>query len=233
MFKFKKFSIFQENTPMKVCTDSCLFGALIDAKNHQKILDIGTGTGLLTLMLAQKSEFLNLTAVEIDENAVKDASLNIANSPFSKQIKIANKSIQEFTKASKEKFDLIVSNPPFFQNNLKSPKEEINLAHHNSSLSFEDLALSLHNLISEDGKIWILLPPFEMNGFLKICTKYQLFLNKKYGVKHDETKPIFREIIELSRQENLNPAYSEINIYENKQYSPIFVKLLKDYYLIF
>ena len=94
---------------MKVCTDSCFLGALIHVKNHQKVLDIGTGTGLLTLMLAQKSEYLNLTAVEIDENAVKDARLNIANSPFAKQIKIENKSIQECTKASKEKFDLIVT----------------------------------------------------------------------------------------------------------------------------
>ncbi len=218
---------------MKVCTDSCLFGALIDVKNHQKALDIGAGTGLLTLMLAQKSEYLSLTAVEIDENAIKDATLNVHNSPFSKQIKIEKKSIQEFTKSNAEKFDLIVSNPPFFQNNLKSPKGEINLAHHNTSLSFEDLVFSLDNHIAQDGKVWILLPPFEMKGFLKICTKYQLFLNKKYSIKPHETKPVFREIIELSRQENIKPASSEINIYENNQYSPIFVKLLKDYYLIF
>jgi tRNA1Val (adenine37-N6)-methyltransferase len=233
MFKFKKFSIYQDNTAMKVCTDSCLFGALIDVKNHQKALDIGAGTGLLTLMLAQKSKNLSLTAVEIDENAVKDATQNIFNSPFSKQIKIEKKSIQEFTESSAEKFDLIISNPPFFQNNLKSPKVEINLAHHNTSLSFEELVFSLDNHISQDGKVWVLLPPFEMKGFLKICTKYQLFLNKKYSIKHQETKPVFREIIELSRQENTKPACSEINIYENNHYSPIFVKLLKDYYLIF
>ena len=218
---------------MKVCTDSCLFGALIDVKNHQKALDIGAGTGLLTLMLAQKSKDLSLTAVEIDDNAVKDATFNISNSPFLKQIKIVKKSIQEYTESNPEKFDLIVSNPPFFQNNLKSPKGEINLAHHNSSLSFKELVFSLDKHLSQDGKIWILLPPFEMKSFLKICTKYQLFLNKKYSIKHQETKPIFREIIELSRQENTKPACCEINIYENNQYSPIFVKLLKDYYLIF
>ena len=233
MFQFKQFTINQENAAMKVCTDACLFGAFIPIKNHKNALDIGAGTGLLSLMLCQKSSELKITAVELDEHAILDAKQNISESIFKNQIELIHSSIQDFTKETEEKFDLIVTNPPFFQNNLASPDEKRNKALHASTLSFEELSASISQLITSKGDAWVLLPPFEMELFQKIAEKASLFLNKKVEIKHNEKKPIFRNF-GLFRKENTNNiVVQEINIYENGQYSPIFVELLKDYYLIF
>jgi tRNA1Val (adenine37-N6)-methyltransferase len=218
---------------MKVCTDSCLFGALIEANNHQLALDIGTGTGLLSLMIAQKNENLKITALEIDGNAIIDASANIKNSIYGSQIQLIHQSLQDYTPTAKDSFDLIFTNPPFYQNNLKSDKTSKNIAHHADTLTFNDLADSLEKLLSENGTIWVLLPPFEMQKFLEISEQKGLFEVKKYLVKHNESKPVFREIVVLQRTKTHSSEISTINIYENHQYSPIFVELLKEYYLIF
>lgn len=218
---------------MKVCTDSCLFGALVSVENKQRVLDIGCGTGLLSLMLAQKSKNLQITAIEIGEDAVLDASENIQESRFRNQISLVHQSVQDFSKKSEEKFDLIVCNPPFYQNNLKSEISSKNIAHHADELTFSDLTDSTDQLLTPGGSIWILLPPFEMNTFLKLSSEKGFFPKRKYLVKHNENKPVFREIVELQRTKTEQVEISAINIYENHQYSPIFVELLRDYYLIF
>jgi tRNA1Val (adenine37-N6)-methyltransferase len=157
MFRFKHFIIKQERAAMKVCTDSCLFGSLIDSENIKNALDIGCGTGLLSLMVAQKNLKIQITALEIDQNAVFDAAENIHESPFLNQITLHHQTVQDFAKKSNEKFDLIFCNPPFFQNNLKSDKIEKNIAHHAETLTFDDLAESIDVLLEEKGSAWILL----------------------------------------------------------------------------
>jgi tRNA1Val (adenine37-N6)-methyltransferase len=233
MFNFKRFTVKQERAAMKVCTDSCLFAALVSVENKQQILDIGCGTGLLSLMLAQKKQALKITAIEINAEAVLDASENIQDSPFSDQISLVHQSVQDFSKKSEEKFDLIVCNPPFYQNNLKSDKSSKNIAHHADELTFNDLAHCLNQLLTPDGSAWLILPPFEMNSFLKLSLENGFFPKRKYLVKHSENKPVFREIVELQRIKTERVEISTINIYENHQYSLIFVELLRDYYLIF
>lgn len=233
MFRFKQFTIIQENAAMKVCTDACLFGALIEAGDQKKILDIGTGTGLLALMLAQKNRESEIVAVEIDRNAVSDATANFHNSPYSLQIQLVADSIQAFSENEHGKFNCIVSNPPFFQNNLKSSDLSKNNALHNQSLSLPELAQIIAKLLEKDGKTWILLPPYEMTIFQELTMKDGLFLQKEYCVKHNPEKEIFRKI-GCFGFENFEPMETEtIHIYENEVYSTRFAQLLKDYYLIF
>ncbi|MBP6620609.1 MAG: methyltransferase [Leadbetterella sp.] len=233
MFRFKQFVIKQERAAMKVCTDSCLFGSLIASENKKNALDIGCGTGLLSLMLAQKSNEVQITSLEIDQNAVLDANENIQESPFANQITLLHQSVQDFSKKSNDKFELIVCNPPFYQNNLKSDKIDKNIAHHAEALSFNDLSECIDILLEENGSAWILLPPFEMREFLSLIEERKLYVTKRHEVRHNENKPVFRVIVELKRTKAILEEISVINIYENKQYSPIFVELLNDYYLIF
>lgn len=233
MFRFKKFFVSQEHAGMKVCTDSCLFGSLISTENKTNALDIGAGTGLLGLMLAQKNQNLKVTAIEIDGLAVLDATKNIEESPYNDQIQLIHQSIQGFVKSSTQKFDLIVSNPPFYQNNLRSNRLEKNMACHAESLTFDELANVIENLLSESGSAWIMLPPYEMQDFLKKSIEKKFYINRKYLVKPNEVKPVFREIVELTWSKVQETKVAEINIYENQHYSPIFAELLKDYYLIF
>jgi tRNA1Val (adenine37-N6)-methyltransferase len=233
MFRFKHFIIKQERAAMKVCTDSCLFGSLIPSENIKNALDIGCGTGLLSLMVAQKNPEMHIMALEINQNAVLDATENIQGSSYSNQITILNNSVQEFAKKSNNKFDLIFCNPPFYQNHLKSDKLEKNIAHHAETLTFNDLAECIDILLKEKGSAWILLPTFEMREFISIMKEKKLYVSKRFEVRHNENKPIFRVIVELKRTEAILEEISIINIYENNQYSPIFVELLKDYYLIF
>lgn len=233
MFRFKQFVIKQERAAMKVCTDSCLFGSLIASENKKNALDIGCGTGLLSLMLAQKNQEIQITALEIDQNAIFDATENIQESPFSNQITLHHQSVQDFAKKSDDKFDLIICNPPFYQNNLKSDKIDKNIAHHAETLTFNELAECIDILLEKNGSAWILLPPFEMQQFIILLEERRLYVSKRFEVRHNENKPIFRIIVELKRTKANLEEISLINIYENNQYSPIFVELLKDYYLIF
>ena len=233
MFRFKHFIIKQERAAMKVCTDSCLFGSLIVSENIKNALDIGCGTGLLSLMVAQKNLESQITALEIDQNAVLDAAENIHESPFANQITLHHQTVQDFAKKSNKKFDLIFCNPPFYQNNLKSDKIDKNIAHHAETLTFNELAECIDILLEEIGSAWILLPPFEMREFISIVEEKRLYVSKKFEVRHNENKPILRVIVKLKRTKAILEEISLINIYENNQYSPIFVELLKDYYLIF
>lgn len=166
MFQFKQFTIHQELCAMKVCTDSCLFGALIDIQTTDSVLDIGTGTGLLSMMLAQKG-VLHIDAIELDVPAAKQAYQNVSDSMFKNQVSIYNHSIQEYARQSDKKYSLIISNPPFFTNSLKSSNDEKNAAHHSTTLSADDLMQAIQTLLSKEGIAWLLLSPYELNVFQK------------------------------------------------------------------
>jgi tRNA1Val (adenine37-N6)-methyltransferase len=235
MFKFKQFTINQENTAMKVCTDSCLFGAIVPAEKTQNILDIGTGTGLLALMLAQKNKDARITAIEIDNGACKDAAKNFENSFFCNQIKLVNERIQDFSESTEAKFDLIVCNPPFYQNKLKSPKAEKNIAHHATQLSFEDICTVINKLLIKEGSFWILLPPNEMENFSAIASKNKILTQEMITIRHNKNKEVLRQIGKYGFQENKANHSNEIEIRNltNNEYSERYVALLKEYYLIF
>lgn len=230
-FKFKQFTIWQDQTAMKVCTDACILGAFVEVKNTKRILDIGAGTGLLSLMAAQRSE-AQIEAVEIDESAYNQAVKNVSESIFKDKIKVINKNIVDF---ESDKFDLIVSNPPFYQNSLQSPDGQVNKALHSTELSFEKLTQSVNRLLDDEGRFVVLLPSFETNEFIKVAQKNNLFLHHQLTIRHDQSKPIFRVISTFKKTQVLDYQVDSLVIWQEnaKVYSDEFKALLKEYYLIF
>lgn len=216
---------------MKVCTDSCVLGAWVDTGAARTILDIGTGTGLLALMLAQKSGAL-IDAVEVESSAAKQAAENFHNSPWSERLTLVSTSIQMYSMEANRRYDLMVCNPPFFENSLKTGKEATDQARHASRLSMQELWAAVHLLLEEEGVFWLLLPEQEMinteayayreHGFQK---KYQL------GVRDQAKGKIIRKVVCFKRglQECVNEA---LTIRESDgSYSEAFVEKLSPYYL--
>lgn len=217
---------------MKVCTDSCTLGALADPKHATNILDIGTGTGLLALMMAQKTRKTNIVAVEIDPAASMEAQENFRNSPWRERLRIVNMPIQQFY--PKEPFDFVISNPPFFEKSLKSSDPSKNIAHHNLSLNFSGLSIKISTLISPSGEAWILLPPHEMGLFRKHMVSVSLYPDKTYYLKNFRHSPPFRLICRFKKHPDQTVESKEVVIWEKQQaYTDEFRTLLKDYYLIF
>ncbi|MCF0054460.1 tRNA1(Val) (adenine(37)-N6)-methyltransferase [Dyadobacter sp. CY356] len=234
-FKFKQFTINQDKSAMKVCTDACVFGAWADVEKAERILDIGAGTGLLSLMVAQRNREAKITAVEIDKDAFLQATENAGNSPFKSQIEVFNTAIQDFLPS--EKFDCIITNPPFFQSDLKSPDAKINLAHHADSLSFEDLLTAIKRLLQPNGKWNILLPVDEGLVFQSLAENSGWKLRRELTLYHQKGKKPFRKLMSFQSIESadIGQLIAELFIYEEdgKTFHPEFRKLLKDFYLQF
>lgn len=234
-FKFKQFTINQDKSAMKVCTDACVFGAWVDVENVERVLDIGTGTGLLSLMVAQRNENAKISAVELDGEAFFQATENVKESPFQNQISVFKTAIQDFS--PDEKFDCIITNPPFFQSDLKSPDAKINLAHHADSLSFEDLLIAVKRLLLPNG-IWnVLLPVDEGIVFQGLAEKCDWIILRDLTLYHQNGKKPFRKLMSFQYGEisDNRSVSSELFIYkeDGKTYHSEFKKLLKDYYLQF
>jgi tRNA1Val (adenine37-N6)-methyltransferase len=233
-FQFKQFIVHQEKAAMKVCTDACLFGAWVAEKIQkskiESALDIGTGTGLLSLMLAQKTDTL-IDAIEIDEAAAQQASANFKASPWDSRLKIHATSIQQFNQKSTKHYDVIVSNPPFFEESLRSNNEKKNLAKHTRELSFEELSIIVSQQLKIDGAFYILLPYHEFQKFNKVANAQNLFLKQQVNIRQTDKHIFFRTIGVYSKEQVLNNMIDEIEIKINNEYSPQFIELLKDYYL--
>ncbi len=231
-FTFKQFTINQDRCAMKVCTDACILGASTDVENVSRILDIGTGTGLLSLMIAQRTN-AQIDAVEIDEDAYQQAVMNVQESVFASKIRVHHQRIQDFL--VEDSYDLIISNPPFYQQSLKSADAKVNRALHTVELSFDDIIDSSIRLLSPNGKFVVLLPPFEMEKLIQIAKKKGLYLSKKMLIRHDESKPIFRVIATFQTNQIHDSAEKTLIIHEKdgRTYSDVFRRLLQDYYLIF
>lgn len=217
---------------MKVCTDACLFGALIPPnplKGEYYVLDIGTGTGLLSLMVAQKNPLAEIDAVEINEAAAKQAKNNFAASPWAERLHVFNTDILSFK--GDEKYDCIISNPPFYEYHLKSPDKTKNNAKHNTTLSLIELLQAVQMHLTENGSFAVLLSYPRLNYFIEEAAKFGLYLNRKYLVKQTETHNFFRGILFFSRTKS-QLQNTEIIIKDNKgNYTPAFTAALKDYYL--
>ena len=218
---------------MKVGTDGVLLGAWADCKNTNNILDIGAGTGLISIMLAQRSN-AKIIGVELEKKACLQATGNINNCKWSDRIKIYNKSFQNYYLKNNQKFDLIVSNPPYFSNSLKPPDNKKELAKHNKSLPFIDLIKGVQKIMKKEGKFSLILPANEINNFELSCNKHNLYCSKKLFVKHRlnaEPKRVLCEFI-------TNYVKTEINflILETKErhnFTDEYIQLTKDFYLNF
>lgn len=229
IFKFKQFEVDQTNCAMKINTDGVLLAAIVKSENPKRILDIGTGTGVLALMMAQKFSFAKIEAVEIDEMASATAGRNFQFSVFSKQLSVHNVSIEQYNDPFQ--FDLIISNPPFFVNDLKNTEEKKGIARHASEQFFEDLITKVDELLNSDGSFWFILPPKQAEFMIDKAKELQLFVNKIVLLHSDETKPAFRYIVCLSRTcEDL--VKEQFYIYESeKVYTKAYKELLKDFFL--
>ena len=219
---------------MKVCTDSCLFGAWINEwiskskSNISNALDIGTGTGLLSLMLAQNHSF-EIDAVEIDISAFNQAKHNIESTNWNKQIKIHHTSLQDFLPT--KKYDFIFSNPPFYENDLKSNDSSKNLAKHDSGLSLETLVSFIDKNLSDKGFASLLLPFHRKKYIEELLKNFSFSILAQTLVKQSASHNHFRTMILFSKQPSL-PQENEMNIYEERNiYSVAFLHLLKEYYL--
>jgi tRNA1Val (adenine37-N6)-methyltransferase len=227
---------------MKVCTDSCLFGALLSGitsffpdlnfpKPSTKILDIGAGTGLLSLMYAQKNERAIIDAVELDDNAAQQAKENFSASLWTKRLNVRHTSIQDFSNVHAEKYNLIFSNPPFYEDNLKSKDRQRNLALHSASLQLEELFVSVKKLLDTNGVFAVLLPYYRTEQAVFLGKENGLYVQKKIPVKRSPEQNYFRSILFFS-QNPCTESVSEICIKDDAgNYSKEFTELLKAFYL--
>lgn len=229
-FQFKKFIIHQDKTAMKVCTDACLFGAYLSKYlSAERVLDIGAGTGLLDLMYMQNNLTAELTTIEIEEDAYRQATENFEKTDWKNNITIENIALQQYK--PEKKFDLILSNPPFFDNDLKSAMNARNTAMHSTQLSLDDIFYFARKHTEEYGKLALLIPFHRTEETEKIAANNSFFLTEKILVKQTTKHGYFRSILIFSRQQS-ELTITEIAIKNDEnQYTPDFVALLKDYYL--
>lgn len=231
-FSFKQFTIHQDRCAMKVGTDGVLLGVLAPTIDSGRILDIGTGTGLVGIMLSQRCPQAMVTGVELDANAAKQAEENATSTGW--KIKIINKSIQDFSSQCEEKFDLIVSNPPYFINSLKAPEKNRNTARHTDELSYEELIESAEKLLSEEGKFSVIIPYSEEENFIGIANKRNLIAVSSDRIIPKVGKEPKRSVITFCKNKincNINVTELVIEKEERHCYSDEFKKLTADFYL--
>ena len=229
-FQFKQFTIHQQHCAMKVCTDACLFGAYManEIEDHKTVLDIGSGTGLLSLLLAQKSNS-QIDTVEIDVAAFDQAKENIVQSPWKERIEIVNSDINDFD--PQKKYDYIISNPPFFEADLKSADDKKNAAKHDSTLTLQVLLTNIDRLLHKEGSFAVLIPFDRSNYFETAAASMHFHLAKKISVQQTPAHNFFRSILIFSRK--AAPVKKETIQIKNEQgeYSDVFRELLREYYL--
>jgi len=234
-FQFKQFKVLQDKAAMKVGTDSVLLGAWANIDNATRILDIGTGTGLLALMAAQRNTNAEIIAIDIDEDACQQAYENFQESPWADRLSIIHSPLQEFTQNNSSTFDYIISNPPFFHKSLKSENLSRNLARHNDSLSYSELFHCSVNLLSTNGILGMIIPYLSENDVMSINKHYDYNLLRLLHVKGDKNKPIIRSILEFSSLITSDYSSDLLIIEEGRRhsYSNEYKSLTKDFYLAF
>ena len=229
-FSFKQFTVQQSDCALKVCTDACLFGAWVAAhvKDHAPttILDIGAGTGLLSLLLAQKIPAAQIDAVEIDNAAGAQAASNVEATDWN--IKVHNTAIENF---SSIKYQHIISNPPFFSNDLKSDDALRNTAMHSTTLTLASLFTCAVNLLEKEGNFSVLIPFARVTELEKLAAQFGLLIFKKALMLQTPTHEPFRAMYILSNAVTSPAEVEQIIIKENEQYTASFATYLKDYYL--
>jgi len=214
---------------MKVTTDACILGACAPAPDHGKILDIGTGTGLLSLMLAQRTPAM-IDAIENDEQSFLQAKENVANSPWSDRINVIHEDVKNFSR--EVKYDFIICNPPFFENQLHSPSFQKNQARHNLSLDSESLLDAVNKLIRSEGKFSVLLPYSQSSDFSRKAKTRELFLSGQFLIRNAPDRSFIRAIMTFEKSIPLKLKTEILSIKnESGQYSDFFQRLLKDFYL--
>lgn len=230
-FRFQQFGINHDRSTLKVGTDAVLLGALAPAENSAHILDIGTGCGVIALMLAQRAARAQVVGIDVDSSSVQQARENGAASPWKERLHFQHCTAQAFAKTSQRKFDLIVSNPPFFTNSLKSPHVARNLSKHNDALSFDDLAAAVAALLTNDGRFSLILPAAARDSFVDLARARGLHCVHTIFVKPLPYKPANRVVMTFSFHEV--PEVRDVLTIrtESNNYSEEYLAVVKNFLL--
>lgn len=231
-FKFKQFSIEQNKTAMKVGTDGVLLGAWAEIKSEVfSILDIGAGTGLIALMLAQRSNAELIDAVELNDMAYEQTVQNFENSDWGDRLFCYHTSLQEFANEIEDTYDLIISNPPFHTSTYKKLSKERAMARHTESLPFNELLSSVAKLLSKNGSCAFIIPFEAATNFISIAKENNLFPNRITNVKGTENSPIKRSLLQFSFVEQSIEKTVLVLEIERHKYTLEYVALVQDFYL--
>jgi tRNA1Val (adenine37-N6)-methyltransferase len=233
-FEFKQFKIKQDRCAMKVGTDAVLLGAWADVSKAEYILDIGTGTGIIALMMAQRCN-AEIDAIDIDKESTEQARLNALESKFKDRIEIVHTSFQHYYSNTTKKYDLIVSNPPYFIDSLKNPGESRSTARHSETLPFNNLLKGVKQLLSSEGKFCLILPKNEGLIFRKMAEESGFFLTHLLKVRTAAGKEIEKR--HLMQFELFSKELSESTLQIEKggrhDFTEEYIALTKDFYLHF
>ena len=233
MFTFKQFAIEQDRCAMKIGTDGVLLGAWAPIDNHPfSILDIGTGTGIIALMLAQRSAAQQIDALEIDEAAYEQATDNFENSPWNDRLFCFHAGLDEFIEEPEEEYDLIVSNPPFYSEDYKTENESRDLARFQDAMPFEQLLEAADLLLSEHGIFAVIIPFKEEENFIALANEFELYPLKITRVKGTPTTEIKRSLLAFNRNKTTDLVINELVIETARHvYTQEYIGLTKDFYL--
>lgn len=233
MFQFKQFSIQQDRCAMKVGTDSVLLGAWCPIDNHPfSVLDIGAGTGILSLMIAQRSHAEQIDALEIDEDAYEQCVENFENSPWGDRLFCFHAGLDEFVEEPEDEYDLIISNPPFYSEDYKTENSSRDLARFQDAMHFEELVKAADLLLSENGNFAVIIPYKEEEKFIGLCAEVELFPVKVTRVKGTPNTEIKRSLLAFKRYELPVLVADELVIEINRHdYTDAYIELTKDFYL--
>lgn len=230
-FQFKQFRVEQAQAPLKVGTDACILGAWSNHDAPRSILDIGTGTGLLALMLAQRYQ-VRIDALEPDLIAALQAKENFSNSPWKENIQLYPLPLQEFI--PNQRYDLIVCNPPFYASHLKSENRNRNMALHQEALGFDELASHSSRLLAASGLLFVLLPPRQAEEFRLKAMEHGVYVQQKLLISDRPQLPVHRNVYSFANTPPQEVQTSQLTIRDgNGGYSSEFSELMQDYYLIF
>ncbi len=231
-FNFKQFTIFQDRCAFKVGTDGVLLGACAVVEGRKRILDIGTGTGLIALMIAQKSD-AEINAIEPDRDSFVQALENVNLSKWKSRINVENCRLQDYF-PGKIKFDLVVTNPPYFIDSLKNPDPPRSIARHNVSLTHSDILAGTDRILEKEGLLQLVLPYDEGNIFIAEAQEYGFYCNNILKIRPTPSSEIRRLILCFSRKK-LKPTEQFLTIEKGKRhdFTNDYVSLTKDFYLNF
>lgn len=230
-FTFKQFTIRQDRTAMRVGTDGTLLGAW--ARGGKRVLDIGTGTGLVALMMAQRFPKAHITAIDIEQDAAEQAAENVANSPFAKRITMEHISLQDFTEHyNGEKFDAIVSNPPYFNDTKATGNDKRDMARHSIQLTYKELFSCSARLLSDSGTMSIVVPYSMRSLCFAESTLCKLWLLKEVNIRTKEGKPLKRSLLSFGKSNPMSePPEEQCLMGIDNSRSRWFAELTNDFYL--
>ena len=233
MFKFKQFTLNQDRCAMKIGTDAVLLGAWCPIDNTPKsILDIGAGTGVLALMLAQRTNADQIDALEIDEEAYEQCVENFEASAWADKLFCYHAGLDEFVDEPEDEYDLIISNPPFYSEDFKTENEQRDLARFQDAMPFEDLIEAADLLLSENGTFAVVIPYKEEERFIDLCAEYELYPVKATRVKGSHKTPIIRSLLAFKRYELSVLTADELVVEINRhEYTDDYINLTQDFYL--